>query len=171
MTDHKKTFNIDLGDFGERRYKYKPLYNYLCQLNGMTWRATFSEIEDVLGLRLPNSARTYRPWWGNVATHTSRPSQTRAWMAAGYKIGDVDLQQERVTFMFGDSGERRHKYEPLYDYLCQLDGMTWRATFSEVEDVLGFRLPDSARTYRPWWGNVATHTSRPSQTRAWMAAG
>lgn len=66
------------------------------------------------------------------------------------------------------SGESVGKYDPLRRFLSELDGSEWAATFDQVEQVLGFRLPASARKWRPWWANVE---NGPSQTRAWAAAG
>ena len=44
----------------------------------------------------------------------------------------------------------RGKYAPLYHHLVSIPASSeWRATFGEVEAILGFRLPDSARLYRP----------------------
>ena len=43
------------------------------------------------------------------------------------------------------------KYDPLGTYLARQPGREVRVTFAEVEAVLGFQLPASARTYRPWW--------------------
>ena len=48
----------------------------------------------------------------------------------------------------------RGKYAPLYRHLLSLaPKKEWRAGFGELERVLGFRLPDSARLHRPWWAN------------------
>jgi hypothetical protein len=64
-------------------------------------------------------------------------------------------------------GTPRTKYLPLYHHLVALDGASWQATFAEVEDVLGFALPASARNHQAWWANdVTTH----SHARAWLAA-
>lgn len=61
------------------------------------------------------------------------------------------------------------KYEPLSARLSGESENSWTATFAELEAVLGFSLPTSARTYREWWGNQqgAGH----SQARAWQDAG
>ena len=65
----------------------------------------------------------------------------------------------------------RGKYAPLYRYLLSLWPETeWRAGFGEVERVLGFRLPDSARLHRPWWAN-SRKGSGHSHALAWQAAG
>ena len=65
----------------------------------------------------------------------------------------------------------RGKYAPLYRHLLWLWPETeWRAGFGEVERVLGFRLPDSARLHRPWWAN-SRKGSGHSHALAWQAAG
>ena len=60
------------------------------------------------------------------------------------------------------------KYDPLRRFLSELDGNEWVATFDQIEQVLGFSLPASARKWRPWWANVE---DGPSQSRAWASAG
>lgn len=61
------------------------------------------------------------------------------------------------------------KYEPLTAHLRAGRQLEWTASFVEVEKVLGFPLPPSARKHRPWWGNQegAGH----SQARGWQDAG
>ena len=63
---------------------------------------------------------------------------------------------------------RRSKYGPLYEFLGSLEGRERGMSFSEVERILGFGLPRSARTYTAWWGNNL-HRSRHSW--AWLEAG
>ena len=55
------------------------------------------------------------------------------------------------------------KYEPLHAYLAGLDDDRWRASFADVETILGFPLPDSARTHAAWWSN-----SKQSSAAAWV---
>ena len=64
----------------------------------------------------------------------------------------------------------RGKYAPLYRHLLARSGPDWRTSFAEVEAVLGFRLPDSARLHRPWWANSAKGNGH-SHALAWQAAG
>lgn len=40
-------------------------------------------------------------------------------------------------------------------------------TIDQIEAVLGFILPASARKYRPWWANALTNT----QAKSWLHAG
>ena len=61
----------------------------------------------------------------------------------------------------------RGKYAALYRHLCGLAGRQWQASFADIEAILGFELPDSARLHRPWWRAGSGH----SHAFAWQAAG
>lgn len=65
---------------------------------------------------------------------------------------------------------RRGKYQRLYTHLCALQVNEWRTSFSEVELIIGFDLPPSARLHRPWWANQSSGNGH-SQALAWSAAG
>jgi len=43
-------------------------------------------------------------------------------------------------------------------------------SFQQIEAVLDFDLPTSARKHRPWWANPSTPGDHP-HTQAWLAAG
>src|SRR5512142_3497768 len=64
------------------------------------------------------------------------------------------------------------KYEPLQRYLAQQPGREAPMTFKEIEVILGFKLPASARAHRPWWSNnVGTHVNAAAWRRAgWRTA-
>ena len=64
----------------------------------------------------------------------------------------------------------RGKYAPLYRHLSARTGSRWRASFAEIERILDFVLPDSARLYRPWWSNPKRDGGH-SHALAWQAAG
>ena len=64
----------------------------------------------------------------------------------------------------------RGKYQRLYTHLCSLATQEWRTTFSDIESVIGFELPASARLHRPWWSNQ-TGGNGHSQALAWTASG
>jgi len=64
-------------------------------------------------------------------------------------------------------------YNPLFKLLSlkSAGGMKIvSVTFSQIEAVLGFALPDTARNNPHWWGNV-TGDTRHVQCRAWLNAG
>ena len=64
----------------------------------------------------------------------------------------------------------RGKYQRLYTHLCSLPAQEWRTTFGEIESIIGFELPASARLHRPWWSNQSSGNGH-SQALAWSVAG
>jgi hypothetical protein len=61
------------------------------------------------------------------------------------------------------------KYEALHDFLTRERATELPMSFSDVERVLSFRLPRSAREYRAWWANEEAGSH--SHARAWIEAG
>lgn len=74
--------------------KYQKLYSHLCGLGTREWRATFGEVEAIIGFNLPNSARDHRAWWANDSSHT----YAHAWLNAGWKTVKVDMAAETLLF-------------------------------------------------------------------------
>lgn len=60
------------------------------------------------------------------------------------------------------------KYERFRGFLQSLDSESQRLSFAEIERILGFKLPKSARSYPAWWSNDDTGHSH---ARAWLEAG
>lgn len=59
------------------------------------------------------------------------------------------------------------KYDPLLRHLSSSSG-TVELAFREIEEILGFALPASARRHAAWWSNSGgTHV----QSAAWQGAG
>ena len=71
---------------------YQKLHSHLCNLETREWRATFGEVEAVIGFNLPNSARDHRAWWANDNSHA------HAWLTAGWKTADVNMRTETLLF-------------------------------------------------------------------------
>lgn len=80
--------------------KYEPLPQFLASVGGAAHRMSFSEIERVLGFKLPKSAYQHEAWWSNNATGHSH---ARAWLKFGWRTEAVDLAGRKVTFQH--SGE------------------------------------------------------------------
>lgn len=81
-----------------QRGKYAALHRHLIERTGNEWRATFSEIEKLLGFELPNSARLLRPWWSNQGEQGGH-SHALAWETAGWKTAQVGMAGEKVVFV------------------------------------------------------------------------
>lgn len=59
------------------------------------------------------------------------------------------------------------KYQPLSGWLAGQSASRIYATFSQIEGILSFGLPASARAYPQWWENDPKHV----QAEAWLGAG
>lgn len=75
--------------------KYRNLTAHLYSLNTLEWRATFAEIEQVLGFELPASAYEHPAWWANQA---GGHAQSSSWQEAGWRTESLDLEGKSVTF-------------------------------------------------------------------------
>lgn len=60
------------------------------------------------------------------------------------------------------------KYEPLPQFLLSSGVATRTMSFDQIERILGFKLPKSARKHEAWWSNNATGHSH---ARVWLEAG
>lgn len=59
------------------------------------------------------------------------------------------------------------KYRNLSAMLVEAGGKPVSMTFSEIEELLGFELPSSAREHRAFWANTESH----SIARSWLDVG
>ena len=76
------------------RGEYRALHEYLKDgPKSGVWRASFAEIERVLGFALPPSARTCLAWWAN----DGESEQSRAWIGAGWQVDETDVESERAA--------------------------------------------------------------------------
>lgn len=60
------------------------------------------------------------------------------------------------------------EYLSLHRYLDNRFAGTVVLTFAQIEDLLGFPLPDLARRYQDWWADAGSLPS--AQSRAWTQA-
>ena len=88
---------------GSTKGKYGPLEEWLLKQNEMAKlgadsriQLKFSEIESIIGDTLPNSAHEQNAWWANDSTTPGRHSL--AWLRAGWRVDDFDLDSEEVVF-------------------------------------------------------------------------
>ncbi len=90
--------------------KYQPLLEFQRGSNQREVILSFAEIEALMNNPLPNSAKSKRAWWSN---RSKGALQASGWMEAGYRVEDVDLDGQRVTFR-----------KPTTDYQVQRVGDT-----------------------------------------------
>jgi hypothetical protein len=71
-----------------------------------------------------------------------------------------------------DAARRRARqlsltYWPLYEYLERRYANTVVLTFRQIEDLVGFPLPDRARTDPEWWAAACARPAEPGLPHAW----
>jgi CBS domain-containing protein len=77
---------------------YRSLQNWLQEQRKnkeTNIRVKFQDIETLLGETLPSSAKEHQSWWGNDYIDNK---QSLSWLQAGWRVEDVDLSAEEVTF-------------------------------------------------------------------------
>jgi hypothetical protein len=82
------------------------LHNYLVNRHADNVVLTFTQIEDLLGSALPDSARARQEWWTNQDNDADKSSLSDAWVLAG-RTAKANLLARTVAF-------ERHA-EPLRD--------------------------------------------------------
>jgi len=75
--------------------KYTPLKEFLRSQSSNAIEMSFSEIERVIGSKLPPKAQQYRAWWSNNASNNV---MTKAWLEAGFRSERVDMQAKKLLF-------------------------------------------------------------------------
>src|SRR5207248_7284302 len=76
---------------------------------------------------------------------------------------DTNVAERQRSAMAG-------KYLSLYKYLNGRYANVVVLTFAEIEDLLGFSLPDLARLSEDWWTAPDPDTTRPRFSDSWILA-
>ena len=118
---------------------------------------TMSSVAEVLAMCLVPPAIVW-VLWPIMRSRGRRRFTTR---------GPVDLKPRLVR----DNGSAAGEYELLHKYLRDRYANRVVLTFGELEDVLGFSLPDPARVHRAWWDGGDFGSAPSTQSFAWRLAG
>jgi hypothetical protein len=62
------------------------------------------------------------------------------------------------------------KYLLLYNYLENRYANTVVLTFTQIEDLLGFGLPEQARLHQEWWTDAEKSPAGPNYSDSWILA-
>jgi len=82
---------------------------------------------------------------------------------------DVPAAERPAGRVPGKTGKVPSKYVSLHNYLAHRYADIVVLTFGQLEDLLGFALPESARTQQEWWTRTDADPDRRSD--AWILAG
>lgn len=105
---------------------------------------------------------SWSEWMSPEGTWETLKSEAKEVVPAGQEIRKKAKEEPETT----DWEDETTKYDPLEEKLSAsaLDEICM--SFSEMEEILGFELPPSARRYPAWWSNGGH-----SQSESWMKAG
>ena len=74
--------------------KYRFLSDYLHESNQPRIKLSYTEIENILNFRLPDSAFTHRAFWANTISH----SIALSWLSVNYEVVEVNLEDKYIVF-------------------------------------------------------------------------
>jgi hypothetical protein len=103
--------------------KYRALNLFFADRETDEIRMSFDEVAAAAGIKLPASAYRYAAWWENDPVHHV---QARAWLDAGYRAEQVDMEGQTVTFArpggvreagHGFAYEKKPRRSPLFGAL------------------------------------------------------
>jgi len=92
----------------------------------------------------------------------------------GWQAPAIGRQTAPVAKESDDAADRRRgrrlsgNYNLLYDYLEHRYADTVVLTFAQMEDLVGFGLPDEARTDSQWWTLANADSDSPIHSNAWI---
>jgi len=145
--------------------KYQPLLDYLRQSDRPRVALTFSEIEALMAGPLPGSARNKRDWWSN---RSKGALQATAWMNAGYLVEELDLEEEKVTFVKPPQIYKVHRVDGVVQWNSELiRGLRrhMQLTQGELAKVLGVRQ----QTVSEWEKGIYSPTRATSSHLSMVA--
>ena len=78
--------------------KYNPLQTYFENASSSQTEISlsFSQIENIIGSKLPGSASNHSAWWANEVE--GKHVQAHSWMDAGWHVVDLDQARKWVKF-------------------------------------------------------------------------
>lgn len=107
----------------ESRSKYNPLRVYLAGRPEAAVRLTFRKIEEILGTKLPPSARMYHHWWANDSS--GNHSQAQAWLGVKRRVTLLDLLEQHVVFVHAHRDPRagRIRFRPTLEETAEREAL------------------------------------------------
>lgn len=114
--------------------KYRLLSDYLHDNEGNSVSLTFSDIEKMLGFKLPPSAYTHRAFWANTTSH----SIALSWLGVGYETVEVDIEKGIVVFeqkrQYGKDGIKMSRFisEAQFQKAYRSAGLWFVAMYMEA---------------------------------------
>ena len=128
--------------------KYRFLSDYLYQSNSPRVKLSYSEIEEILNFKLPDSAATHRAFWANTTSH----SIALSWLSVNYSVVEANLDEKYIVFekkrdfdkMTIDDQMRTVVMEIVSEY-----GVHYKISLKELYEMLGARFQTNSGSIIP----------------------
>jgi hypothetical protein len=85
------------------RWKYYKLKMFFADSSTASITLTFKQIEDIIGSKLPSSAKDSSWWYPRFQSNRI----AEAWVTEGYTMQRIDTEKEKVTFHRNEDGMER----------------------------------------------------------------
>lgn len=95
----------------------------------------------------------------------------RQLIARHLTTSDAPAAEQRLGMAIRRAVRVPGKYAPLHEYLANRFADSVVLTFSQIEDLLGSALPDTARAHQEWWTSIDSDGDKSSCSDAWILAG
>lgn len=95
----------------------------------------------------------------------------RQLIARHLTTSDAPAAEQRLGMAIRRAVRVPGKYAPLHEYLANRFADSVVLTFSQIEDLLGSALPDTARAHHEWWTSIDSDADKSSCSDAWILAG
>jgi hypothetical protein len=95
----------------------------------------------------------------------------RELIARHLAASDAPAAQQLLALALRSATKVPGKYAPLHEYLANRYADSVVLTFSQIEDLLGGALPDTARVRHEWWTSTDSVADASSYSDAWILAG
>jgi hypothetical protein len=86
-------------------------------------------------------------------------------------VGTTSIGRSIAVADSAENGGSTGEYRLLSKYLRDRYAARVVLTFAEIEDLLGFSLPEPARFQVEWWGDPDPAARRSAQADSWTLAG
>ena len=128
--------------------KYRFLSDYLHQSNSSRVKLTYSEIEDILKFKLPDSAVMHRAFWANTTSH----SIALSWLSVNYSVVEVNLEEKYIIFEKNRNFEKMTIDEQMRTVVAEIVseyGIRYKISLKELYELLGARFETNSGSIIP----------------------
>ena len=128
--------------------KYRFLSDYLHQSNSPTVKLSYSEIENILKFKLPDSAITHRAFWANTTSH----SIALSWLSVNYLVVEANIEEKYIIFEKKRDFEKMTIDEQMRTVVKEIVseyGIRYKISLKEFYELLGARFGTNSGSVIP----------------------